>query len=170
MAAARGKRPRPKPAEIAAAVAVVLAGVGLIAAIVLLDPRWQRIISWLGDSVAIGPPAAIAPAAPETQATPEASATLDAPAAPGVAAPPGVVAPPAVAAPPSRMRPVRAASTPVAITAAPPSDTTQVMASLLVSQLGLDLAWRTAASNAEGHAVGTPEHIYWRGVAAAIRD
>ena len=60
MAGARRKRPRPKLAEIAAAVAVVLAGVGLIAAIVLLDPRWQRQIASHGDGIAVGPPEAIA--------------------------------------------------------------------------------------------------------------
>jgi len=158
MAAARRKRPRPRPAEIAAAVAVVLAGVGLIAAIVLLDPRWQRIIASQGDGVAVGPPPAIAPVASETQAAPDATATSAAPAAVGVAAPP------------VQARPARVESTPVTITAAPPpSDMTQVMASLLVSQLGFDLAWRTAAANAEGHAAGTPEHTYWSGVMAAIR-
>jgi hypothetical protein len=147
MAAARRKRPRPKPAEIAAAIAVVLAGVGLIAATVLLDPRWQRLIASPRDGVAVGPPEAIAPAAPEARAAPAATAPLP-------------------------MRPARAESTPVAISAAkqPPSDTTQVMASLLVSQLGLDLAWRTATANAEGHAADTPEHAYWRKVAVAIRD
>ena len=102
MAAARLKRPRPKPAEIAAAVAVVLAGVGLIAAIVLLDPRWQRLIASHGDGIAVGPPEAIAPAAPEAQAAPEATATPEAPAS-------------RVAAPPAPMRPARAESTPVAI-------------------------------------------------------
>jgi hypothetical protein len=155
MAAARRKRPRPKPTEIAAAVAVVLAGVGLIAAIVLLDPRWQRLLALQRDGVAVGPPATIAPAVPE------------APASHGPAALPGPAA-----SPPAPTRPARAESTPVAINPARqlPSDTTQVMASLLVSQLGFELAWRTAAANAEAHGAGTPEHAYWRGVSSAIRE
>jgi hypothetical protein len=149
MAAARRKRPRPKPIELVAAVAVVLAGVGLIAAIVLLDPRWQRLIASQRDGVAVGTPETIAPAVPET------------PAPRGPAA-----------SPPAPTRPARVESTPAAITPARqlPSDTTQVMAGLLVSQLGFDLAWRTAAANAEAHAAGTPEHAYWRGVSSAIRE
>ena len=44
------------------------------------------------------------------------------------------------------------------------------MASLLVLQLGPDVAWRTALANADAHEGDSPEHAYWRGVAAAIRD
>jgi hypothetical protein len=44
------------------------------------------------------------------------------------------------------------------------------MANLLVSQLGQDPAWRTAMANADAHAADSPEHAYWRAVAAVIRD
>jgi hypothetical protein len=44
------------------------------------------------------------------------------------------------------------------------------MANLLVSQLGQDPAWRTAMANADALAADSPEHAYWHGVAAAIRD
>jgi len=45
----------------------------------------------------------------------------------------------------------------------------QVMAGVLVSQLGSDLAWRTALANADAHPGDSPEHAYWRAVAAVIR-
>lgn len=51
-----------------------------------------------------------------------------------------------------------------------PSDTEQVMANVLVMQLGQDPAWRTALANAEAHAADSPEYTYWRRVAQAIRD
>ena len=44
------------------------------------------------------------------------------------------------------------------------------MASLLITQLGQDPAWRTALANADAHAPDSPEHAYWRNVATAIRD
>jgi hypothetical protein len=49
-------------------------------------------------------------------------------------------------------------------------DSAYVMASLLVSQLGLDPAWRTALANADAVSPDSPEYAYWRSVAAAIRD
>jgi hypothetical protein len=49
-------------------------------------------------------------------------------------------------------------------------DSAYVMASLLVSQLGLDPAWRTARANADAVSSDSPEYAYWRAVAAAIRD
>ena len=51
-----------------------------------------------------------------------------------------------------------------------PSDTEQVMANLLVMQLGPDPAWRTALANADAHAPDSAEYTYWRRVAQAIRD
>jgi hypothetical protein len=144
MDGARRKRPRPKPLEIAAAVGVVLAGVVLIAAIVLVDARWHRIFAVWREGLAVGSPAAIPQAAP-------------------AAAPSEPVA----------ARPARAESAPPATgsaSRAPSSDTTQVMANILVSQLGQDPAWRTAMANAHANAADSPEHAYWRGVAAAIRD
>jgi hypothetical protein len=50
------------------------------------------------------------------------------------------------------------------------SDSTSVMAGLLVSQLGWDSAWRTALANADAHSPDSPEQAYWRAVATAIRD
>jgi hypothetical protein len=50
------------------------------------------------------------------------------------------------------------------------SDSAQVMATLLVAQLGQDPAWRTALANADAHSPDSPEHAYWRSVATAIRD
>jgi hypothetical protein len=44
------------------------------------------------------------------------------------------------------------------------------MATVLIGQLGQDPAWRTALVNAEAHSPDTPEHAYWRPVAAAMRE
>ena len=163
MDGARRRRPHATPREIAAASGVLLAGVVLIAGIVLVDPRWHRILGVWPDGIARVPSASGSAASairPEEQraATDASDATPRAEPETGRA--------------PVPVKPARAELTPAATRSPspPPSDTTQVMASLLVSQLGLDLAWRTAAANAEGHAADTPEHIYWRGVAAAIRD
>ena len=46
----------------------------------------------------------------------------------------------------------------------------QVMATLLIAQFGQDPAWRTALANAEAHSPDSPEHDYWRRVAAAIKE
>ncbi len=50
------------------------------------------------------------------------------------------------------------------------SDAAQVMANLLIKQLGQDPAWRTALANADAQAHDSPESAYWRRVADAIRD
>jgi len=91
----------------------VLAGVALIAAIVVVDPRWHRIFAVWREG-AVGSPAAIRRAAP-------------------AAAPSEPVA----------VRPARAESAPPATGSArraPTSDTTLVMADMLVSQPGRDPA------------------------------
>ena len=162
MDGARRKRPREKPAEIAAAVGVVLAGAALIVAIVLMDPRWQRIsASWRQLSVTGLRPPAIRLDTLQVQ-----------PPAVVSSAPAARLAPEPAPSQPVPVRPARAEPTPPAISSASraPSDTTQVMANLLVSQLGQDPAWRTAMANAYAHAADSPEHAYWRGVAAVIRD
>src|SRR5262245_60302317 len=135
MDGARRRRRLPaRPGELVAAGGVVLAGLGLIAAIVLLDPRWQRIVaSWRERAAA--PSAATPSAAPPSAAV--TSPSIDNRAAMGIR--------------PQTIRPEVPARQPAAMASRPPSraqsDTTQVMASLLVSQLGPDLAWRTALAN-----------------------
>lgn len=160
----RPRRPRrpARPIEIAAAVGVIVAGVGLIAGIVLLDPRWERIFaSWRELSVIGFQLQAIRPRALEVQPTP-ASFLQTSPRTPEPA--------------PSQQIPMRPApapeSTPLELLWPSPaeSDATQVMANLLVSQLGPDSAWRTAMANAEAQAADGPEHAYWRAVAALIRE
>jgi len=48
----RVRRIRSRPGEIAAALGAVLGGLALIAGIVLVDPRWQKILdSWRASSV-----------------------------------------------------------------------------------------------------------------------
>lgn len=49
-------------------------------------------------------------------------------------------------------------------------DAAQVMANLLIAQLGQDPAWRTALANADAQAHDSPEFAYWSRVANAIRD
>ena len=157
MHGARRRRRLPAhPGELVAAIGVVLAGLGLIAGIVLLDPRWQRIVAAWRERVA----------------------ALSA-AAPSVAPPSAAVASPsiedslAVGIRPRTIRPEMPARQPAAPASRPPSrtqsDTMQVMAGVLVSQLGSDVAWRTALANADAHPGDSPEHAYWRAVAAVIR-
>jgi len=124
---------------IVVAVGVMLVGVAVIVAIVLVDPRWQRIFGSWRDGFA-GVPRSSPEAIPSSQPVP--------------------------------VRPVRAEPMPSVIRSPSraPLDTTQVMANLLVSQLGPDPAWRTAMANADAHAADSPEHAYWRDVAAVIRN
>jgi len=155
--ARRRRRLAARAAEIVAAVGVIFAGLGLIAGIVLLDPRWQRIVASWRERIA----------APTV-----ATRSADRPSA--SAASPSTSDPVAAGARPQTTRPEAPERKPAALASRPgswaPSDSTQLMASLLVSQLGPDLAWRTALSNADAHTGDSPEHAYWRGVAAAIRD
>ena len=156
----RRKRRPAKPGEIAAAVSVVVVGAAVIAAIVLVDPRWHRIFaSWRAGFAGVPGlvstrPLSIRPDGLEAQ-----QATAGSPEA-------------IPSSQPVPVRPIRAEPTASVIRS--PSraalDTTQVMANLLVSQLGPDPAWRTAMANAETHAADSPEHAYWRSVAAVIRD
>jgi len=183
-------RPRHKPPparrrEIAAAIGVVATGLGVISGVVIASPGWQRIIAaWRESSAAravITPPTGAT--APEQATPPSVMGVIGG----GLVADPlglqrGVIASPEIAsglAPPSAPPP----SSPVAPRRGqnatrpadrPPSgaqaDAAQVMASLLITQLGQDPAWRTALANADAHAPDSPEHAYWRSVATAIRD
>src|SRR5262245_4197720 len=142
---ARRRRPT-NPIAIVAAVGVVLAGLGLIAAIILLDPRWQRILaSWRERAAApsAAAPSAAAPAAAPSPDAPSAAAPSAAPPSAPVASP-SIEEPVAVGIRPQTIRPEVRKPQPAAAASRPPSraqsDSTQVMASLLVSQLGLDLA------------------------------
>src|SRR5438445_11964975 len=174
-----GARSRPRPAPSRP-------GLGLISGIVIGSPGWQRIIaSWRETSAARAAMALPAGATATEQATP--------PSMFGVAVGSGLVADPlglqraATVLPgiPSHLAPdsVSPPSAPMTPTQAPdaqrPTDRTptgaqadaaQVMASLLIAQLGQDPAWRTALANADAHAPDSPEHAYWRSVATAIRD
>ena len=155
--AGRRRRRAARPAELVAAIGVVLAGLGLIAGIVLLDPRWQRIVaSWRERAAA--PSAAAPSAAPPSEAT--ISPSIEDPVAVGIG--------------PRTTRPEAPELRPRALASRPPSrvqsDSIQVMASLLVSQLGPERAWGTAVANADAHTGDSPEHAYWRGVATLIRE
>lgn len=154
--------------EIVAAVAVVVTGLSVISGIVLASPRWQLIIaSWRGGDTA---PSSMAPAF-DSAIAPARSLGIEERAAQGI-----VPAPPRVAAEPPapRLAPARPAHDSTLTLDRPPlraqPDSTQVMAGLLVSQLGLDPAWRTALANADAVSPDSPEYAYWRSVAAAIRD
>jgi hypothetical protein len=130
---------RSKPGEIAAALGAVLGGLTLIAGIVLVDPRWQKILDSWRASIDIPVGAGLVPQAIRPDGFEVRQMT--------------------VGVPEATPRPGRAQS-----------DSTQIMANLLVSQLGPDPAWRTAMANADAHAADSPEHAYWHGVAVAIRD
>ena len=151
-----GRHPA-RPGEVVAAIGVVLAGLGLIAGIVLLDPRWHRIVaSWRERAAALS-------AAAQSVAPPSAaivSPVIDEPVAVGIR--PSTIRPEAPG-----LQPPAAASRPASRAQ---SDSIQDMASLLVSQLGPERAWWTAVANADAHTGESPEHAYWRGVAAAIRE
>jgi hypothetical protein len=158
---ARRRRSPGRRRDVAGAIGLVLAGIALIAWIVTVSPAWQRVFAaWrerasAGSDVARGEPVAPAPVG-----------VISSGIVPRLAPGPG-------SSQPVPVRPARStqSTSPAARSAArSQSDTTQVMAGLLVSQLGQDPAWRTALANAEAHAVDSPEHAYWRAVAAAIRD
>src|SRR5262245_9217015 len=82
--ARRRRRPPTNPIAIVAAVGVVLAGLGLIAAIILLDPRWQRILASWRERAA--PSSAAAPSAAPPSAA-GASPSIEGPAALGIRPP-----------------------------------------------------------------------------------
>ncbi len=186
--------------EIAAAIGVVMTGIAGIAGIVIASPGWQRVFaSWHETRAArvvaepspppfvadlsqapalradgsdaqhaapIAPNFTPAPAPQLAPMTPQLAPTTPqlAPPPPRVTPAPVPFAPAAPARGRSSTRPAEGAQPGV------PSDAEQVMASLLVMQLGPDPAWRTALANADAHAPDSAEYSYWRRVAQAIRD
>ena len=146
------RRPRARRAELAVAFAIVAGGVALIAGIVLTSPGWQKLFAaWRDRSPGLESPDKLRPAPPQT--TPAPAVLTTAPSPPVTSA--------------------RAADSPRPVERARPAaphDMAQVMATLLISQLGQDPAWRTALANAEAHAPDSPEHAYWGRVAAAVRE
>ena len=163
------RRPAARLIEIVAAVGVVVTGLSVISGIVIASPRWQRIIAAWRDGGAARP-SAIAPTF-DAAIVPTTSLAVEGGAAQGIApAPPR----PAAEWPSPRPTPARPAhDSTTAVERGPlraQPDSAYVMASLLVSQLGLDPAWRTALANADAVSSDSPEYAYWRAVAAAIRD
>jgi hypothetical protein len=151
-------RARARRGEIAAAVAIIAGGLAVIVGIVVTSPGWQKLfIAWresFANHDSTAKPRSAAPEPP--QATPAPAAVTTTP-----------------AAQPLSVTPARATDSPRQVERARPAaphDMAQVMATMLISQLGQDPAWRTALANAEAHAPGTPEHDYWRRVAAAVRE
>jgi hypothetical protein len=149
-----------------------------VTGIVAADPRWQTIIGawratpkpwtaslWLGtQGFAAGMPVG-APTVEPGAAPPgglEASAVDSAPTAGPRRAP--MPTPPA--------NPARAGDSKRSVDQTPSAqaDTTHVMASILVTELGLDPALRAALTNAEAHTPGSPEFTFWHQVATAILD
>lgn len=163
------RRPRRRSArgDIAVAIGTVLTGLAIIAAIVLNSPGWQRVFASWGEAssavLAMGPSMA-------TETPVLSPMTPDVTLAPGVAPALAPSPAPSWSAPAA---PTRAPESPRSVPrsgAGQQQDTAQVMASLLTSHLGQDMAWRTALANADAHAIDSPEHMYWRKVATAIRD
>jgi hypothetical protein len=163
----------------------VVTGLSVISGIVVASPHWQRIIASWRESVAARWASARPAIGTPTETTPPAAhnATVrgESPAYPALGAaeviaiqPQGIrpngleVQPPTAGSIP--MRPARAQEPMRSAAVRAESDSTQVMATLLVSQLGQDPAWRAALANADAHSPDSPEHAYWRSVATAIRD
>ena len=181
----RPRRSPPRLIEIVAAIGIVVTGLSVISGIVVASPHWQRIIASWRESVAARW-ASVRPAiGTPTETTPPAAhdATVrgESPAYPALGAaeviaiqPEGIRPNGLEAQPPTAgsvpMRPARAQEPMRSAAVRAQSDSAQVMATLLVSQLGQDPAWRTALANADAHSPDSPEHAYWRSVATAIRD
>jgi hypothetical protein len=171
----RSRQTRRRAREIAAAVGVVLAGAAAVTTILTVDPRWQAIIaatraSWAA-SVRLGTPG-VAGGMPapvplvEPRSAPAAGLESSVVVSAQPAGPPG----PRPAATPSK--PARSEGSTRSGAHAPTviPDPTHVMVNFLVAQLGHDPAWRTALANADAHAPGSPEFIFWHQVAASIRE
>jgi hypothetical protein len=176
----RRRRSLTRRREIAAAIGVVLAGAAAITAIVASSPPWQRIIaSWRasarGDTIGGEPVAHPSVRVPAVTGISPETVRPDGLEQQQAASVPSAIAARLAPAPsrPVPVTPARAEDSPRPAEGAPSgtlSDTAHVMASLLISQLGQDPAWRTALANADAQAPDTPEYAYWRRVAAAIRD
>ena len=152
---ARRRRRRRRLIDIAAALAVVAGGLSVIAAIVIVSPRWQRLITSWRETIAVH--AASVPQLIETAVAPMSTPAVNRGALHGeLPATRSTRVPllPSIDLSASRFQ----------------SDSAQVMAGLLVSQLGQDPAWQTALANAEAQPPDSPEQAFWRAVASAIRD
>ena len=143
-------RARARRGEIAAAFAIIAGGTAVIAGIVVTSPGWQKLFTAWHASFAnhVAPAPALARPAPAAVTTAPASQSLSPTPARATGSP----------RPAARARPEA------------PHDMAQVMATVLIAQLGQDPAWRAALANAEAHAPDSPEHAYWRRVAASIRE
>jgi hypothetical protein len=181
----RPRRPPSRLIEVVGAIGIVVTGLSVISGIVVASPGWQRIIASWRESLAARS-ASVRPAiGTRTETTPPAAHNAavrgESPAYPAVGAAEVVAVQPQGILPSVREVqpatggpvPTRPARAPEPMRSAPvraQSDSPQVMATLLVSQLGQDPAWRTALANADAHSPDSPEHAYWRSVATAIRD
>jgi len=181
----RPRRPLPRLIEVVAAIGIVVTGLSVISGIVVASPHWQRIIASWKESLAARSASVRPPIGTPTEVTPPAAHNAavrgESPAYPAVGAadmvgiqpqgirPNGLEVPPPIAGS-GPTRPGRAQEPMRSAAARVQSDSAQVMATLLVSQLGQDPAWRIALANADAHAPDSPEHAYWRSVATAIRD
>jgi hypothetical protein len=170
----RPRRAPPRLIEVVAAIGIVITGLSVISGIVIASPHWQRIIASWRESIAARW-ASVRPAiGTPTETTPPAAhnATVrgESPAYPALGAGEVVAIQPQGIRPPVPTRPARSQEPMRSAAVRAQSDSAQVMATLLVSQLGQDPAWRTALANADAHTPDSPEHAYWRSVATAIRD
>jgi hypothetical protein len=166
------RRPPPRLIDVVAAVGIAVGGLSVISGIVVASPRWQRIIASWRESFATRSASVPPVVGPLTETGSPAVSDAAVAVQPQVILPSGLEVQPATAGP-VPPRPPRAQDPMRPVDRAPiraPSDSTQVMANLLVSQLGQDPAWRMALANADAHSADSPEHVYWRRVAAAIRD
>jgi hypothetical protein len=161
----RPRRPPPRLIEVVAAIGIVVTGLSVISGIVVASPHWQRIIASWREGLA----AHNATVRGESPAYPAVGAAEVVAIQPQGIRPNGLEVPPATAGS-VPTRPGRAQEPMRSAAVRAQSDSAQVMATLLVSQLGQDPAWRIALANADAHAPDSPEHAYWRSVATAIRD
>jgi len=159
----RPRRPLPRLIEVVAAIGIVVTGLSVISGIVVASPHWQRIIASWKESLAARSASVRPPIGTPTEVTDMVGIQ------PQGIRPNGLEVPPATARS-VPTRPARAQEPMRSAAARVQSDSAQVMATLLVSQLGQDPAWRIALANADAHAPDSPEHAYWRSVATAIRD
>jgi hypothetical protein len=152
----------------------VVTGLSVISGIVIASPRWQRIIASWRESLAAHSASAPPTSGTPTETTPPAAHNATVRGESPAFQPQGIrpngpeVQPPTAGSVP--MRPARAQEPMRSAAVRAQSDSAQVMATLMVSQLGQDPAWRTALANADAHSPDSPEHAYWRSVATAIRD
>ena len=170
----RRRRRRRNMIDAAVATGVVIAGLSVIAGIVVASPGWQHIIASWRENLAAR--SASVPELIETAVAPMSTPAVtggalrgDLPMSPPTAAP-GVRSDPNASRPATRSARIPEVPSVGSPTSRLPTDSAQVMATLLVAQLGLEPAWRTALANADAQPNDSPEQAFWRTVASAIRD